>query len=456
MTDPSPPAAYRPHLSLPRKRWRVREGGGGRLPFFYGWLLVAIAFVTMAVGVNARTAFSLLFPAILAEFGWDRAVTAGAFSFGFLVSAIVTPFVGRLMDRRGPRIVVELGVLAMAAGLILASFVSKPWQLYLTLGALAGGGVNCLAYTGQSIYLTNWFVRRRGLALSIAFSGVGIGSITILPWLGWLIDAAGWRPACVQLGLLLLVLLGPLNLLLKHRPEDMGLRPDGTTTRRTPSHHGANIVDHAWAAVDWTLGRALHTRRFWWLAAGYFCGLYSWYAIQVHQTKYLIEVGFAPSQAAWALGLVSLVAVPGQIALGHLSDRIGREWVWMIGNLGFAICYAALIGLQGNPAPLLLYAMILAQGTLGYGLTSVMGPIPAEIFEGRHYGSIFGTVMLAAILGGAAGPWITGVLYDATGSYSIAFCIAAAGNLISSLAIWFAAPGKIRAVAGRSGKLVTC
>jgi MFS family permease len=428
--------------------------GGIRLPFFYGWLLVAVAFVTMAVGVNARTAFSLLFPAILTEFGWDRGVTAGAFSFGFLVSAVVTPFVGRLMDLRGPRIVVELGVFTMGVGLILASLVSEPWQLYLTLGALAGGGVNCLAYTGQSLYLPNWFVRRRGLALSVAFSGVGIGSITILPWLGWLIETAGWRLACVELGILLLVLLGPLNLLLKHRPEDMGLRPDGLISGGTSSDHAANVVDHAWAAVDWTLGRALRTRRFWWLAIGYFCGLFSWYAVQVHQTKYLIEVGFGPREAAWALGLVSLVAIPGQVALGHLSDRIGREWVWMIGNLGFVICYLALIGLWSTPTPILLYAMIVAQGTLGYSLTSVMGPIPAEIFEGRHYGSIFGTVMLAAILGGAAGPWVTGVVYDAAGTYSIAFCIAAACNMISILAIWLAAPRKVRAVAGRARKLI--
>ena len=163
----------------------------------------------------------------------------------------------------------------------------------------------------------------------------------------------------------------------------MGLRPDGLSSGQAPSAHAANIVDHAWAAIDWTLGRALRTRRFWWLAAGYFCGLFSWYAVQVHQTKYLIEIGFAPGEAAWALGLVSLVAVPGQIALGHLSDRIGREWVWMIGNLGFVICYVCLIALRSGPTPVLLYAMIVAQGALGYGLTSVMGPIPAEIFAGR-------------------------------------------------------------------------
>jgi len=426
---------------------------GIRLPFFYGWVLVAIAFVTMAVGVNARTAFSLLFPAILDEFGWDRGVTAGAFSFGFLVSALVTPFVGRLMDLRGPRPVIELGVVTMGVGLLLASLIHEPWQLYLTLGALAGGGVNCLAYTGQSLYLTNWFVRRRGLALSIAFSGVGIGSITILPWQGWMIGTAGWRSACVWLGILVLALLGPLNLLLKRRPEDLGLEPDGMLSSGSAStDRAANVVDHAWAAVDWTLGRALRTRRFWWIAAGYFCGLFSWYAVQVHQTKYLIEIGFAPSEAAWALGSVSLVAIPGQIAFGHLSDRIGREWVWMIGNVGFVICYVALLLLRDAPTEPLLFAMVLAQGTLGYSLTSVMGAIPAEIFEGRHFGSIFGSVMVAAILGGAAGPWVTGVLYDATGSYSVAFWIAAGCTAISILAIWLAAPGQVRAVAGRCGQ----
>ena len=119
--------------------------GGVRLPFFYGWVLVAVGFVTMAVGVNARTAFSLLFPAILDEFGWPRGMTAGAFSFGFLVSALMTPCVGRLMDLRGPRLVIELGVGLMGAGLLLAMLVHEPWQLYLTLGVLVGGGVNCLA-----------------------------------------------------------------------------------------------------------------------------------------------------------------------------------------------------------------------------------------------------------------------------------------------------------------------
>jgi MFS family permease len=411
---------------------------------------VAVVFVTMGVGVNARTAFSLFFPPILAEFGWDRGVTAGAFSFGFLVSAILSPTLGRLMDRRGPRLVMEMGAGFMAAGLMLATVVRQPWHLYLTLGVLVGGGSVCLGYTGQALFLPNWFVRRRGLAMSLAFSGVGVGSIILLPSLQVLIGRSGWRAACWALAIIVLALLVPLNLLLKRRPQDMGLEPDGdTSSRETTATQSANIVDPVWAAVDWTLGRAARTSRFWWLALGYFGGLFAWYSVQVHQTKYLIEIGWSPTYAAWALGFVSLVAIPGQIGLGHLSDRIGREWVWTVGNLGFAICYLALILMRDSPTPALLWIMVVSQGALGYALTSVVGAIPAEIFQGRHYGGIFGTLMLSAIFGGAVGPWVTGVIYDATGSYTPAFWIAIGLTAVSAVAIWRAAPRKVRAVAGR-------
>jgi MFS family permease len=420
-----------------------------RLPFFYGWALVGVAFVTMAVGVNARTAFSLLYPPILQDFGWDRGVTAGIFSFGFLLSALITPFVGRFIDRRGPRLVVEIGIAVMAAGLLLAPLAREPWQLYLTLGAMCGGGVNCFTYVVQSTYLPHWFVRRRGLAISIAFSGVGVGSVTILPWLQSLIQSSGWRVGCQMLGILVLALLGPLNLLLRRRPEDIGLHADGAPSVEAAQAHADNIVDPAWAAVDWTLGRALATRRFWWLAAGYFGSLFTWYAVQVHQTKYLTEIGFSVQNAAWALGLVSLVAVPGQIALGHLSDRIGREWVWGIANGGFVLCCLALIALPAHPTMALLWLMVITQGTLGYALTSVMGPIPAEIFAGRHAGGIFGMVMLSGIVGGAAGPWVAGLLHDLYGSYAPVFWICIALNIVSAVAIWRAAPGRVRAVAGR-------
>ena len=421
-----------------------------RLPIFYGWIIVAVVFVTMGVGVNARTAFSLLFPPILGEFGWERGVTAGAFSFGFLVSAALSPSLGRLMDRRGPRVVIELGVLLIGTGLLLATQVTQPWHLYATLGVMVGGGSVCLGYTGQSLFLPDWFVRRRGLAMSLAFSGVGVGSMIILPWVQLLIGRSGWRAACWALGLLVLLLLVPLNLLLRRRPQDLGLEPDGDrAVAGAAATRPSNVVDAAWTAVDWTLARATRTARFWWIASGYFLGLFAWYAVQVHQTKYLIEIGFAPHDAAWALGFVSLAGIPGQIALGWLSDRIGREWVWTVGSLGFAICYATLLLLAVSPTMPLLYLMVIAQGMLGYGLTSVVGAIPAEIFQGRHYGSIFGTLMLSSIAGGAVGPWLTGVLYDRTGSYTLPFWIAIGCCVASAVTIWLAAPRKVRAVAGR-------
>jgi MFS family permease len=425
-----------------------------RLPFYYGWLIVGIAFVTMAIGVSARTAFSLLMPPLIAEHGWDRGVVAGAFSFGFLVSAVLSPISGRLMDAKGPRLLVLTGVVLLVAGLFLAPSIERPWHLYATLGVLVGAGANLMTYTVHSQFLPNWFVRRRALAISLAFSGVGAGAIVLLPWLQSIIAADGWRASCWAMGLLVLLVVAPLNLLVRKRPEDIGLSPDGAPPAG-PAGAGrpaANIVDPAWAATEWTLARAARTGRFWWIVVAYFCITVAWYAVQVHQTKYLVEIGFTPLVAAWALGIVSAVGIPGQIALGALSDRIGREWIWTAGCLGFAICYAALIALEHAPSNALLYLMVFSQGFLGYAVTSVMGPIVAEIFEGPHYGSIFGTITVALIGGGAAGPWVAGLIYDATGGYRLAWVLVLVCSVASAAAIWLAAPRKVRIVPGRVGR----
>ncbi|MFL6694235.1 MAG: MFS transporter [Ramlibacter sp.] len=404
----------------------------------------------MAICVNARTAFSLLFPPILDEFGWERGVTAGAFSFGFIVSAVLSPLLGRLMDRRGPRFVMEIGVAATTAGLLLATFAGEPWHVYVTLGMLVGAGTTFTGYTGQALFLPHWFQRRRGLAMSVAFAGVGFGSIVMLPALQTFVERNGWRAGCTLLGVLALVVLVPLNLLLRRHPEDIGLAPDGDAdTPAAARVRRVNVVDPAWAAVDWTLARAMRTARFWWIAVAYFAALFSWYAVQVHQTKYLTETGFSAQQAAWALGAVSLAGVPGQIVLGWLSDRIGREIVWAIGSLGFCVTYVALLALPAHPGIALLYAMVIAQGALGYGLTSVIGAIPAEIFEGEHYGPIFGTLMVSALAGGATGPWFMGFVHDRTGTYTVAFWVAIGCSLVSAFAIWRAAPSGVRVVAGR-------
>lgn len=430
-----------------------RPGAAVRPRLFYGWVIVGVAFVTMAIGVNARTAFSLLFPPILDEFGWNRGLTAGAFSVGFMIATLFSPFMGTLMDRRGPRTIIVLGVILVGAGLGLAPWTTRPWHLYVTLGLLVAGGSMCLGYTGHALFLPNWFARRRGLAMGIAFSGVGVGSVLMFPWVQGLIASAGWRYACGAMAVLVLAALLPLNLIFpRARPEDLGLGPDGDPPARAVDRRperADNVVDPVWTAIDWTLGRAMRTARFWWVFVGYFTGLFAWYAVQVHQTRYLMDIGFAPAVAAWALGLVPLAGIAGQIGLGHLSDRIGRESVWTLGCLGFAACYALLLVMSAHPTPALLYAMVAAQGVLGYGLASIFSAIAAELFQGRHFGVVLGTLSLASGAGAGAGPWVAGALHDLTGSYAPAFWIALACSAVSALAMWLAAPRKVRLVAGQ-------
>jgi MFS family permease len=429
---------------------RKSEHWASRLPFYYGWVIVGVAFVTMAIGVTARTSFSLLLPPVIDEFGWDRGRVAGAFSFGFLVSAIASPIAGRVMDHRGPRVVIETGVCLMIVGLWFAQTIESLWQLYLTLGVMVGAGANLMSFTAQSLYLPNWFARRRGLAISIAFAGVGAGAILLLPWLQTIIARDGWRASCKTVALLALLIVGPLNFLVWHRPENIGLSPDGISNGPVEdAREKSNIVDAHWASIEWTLARAMRTGRFWLIMIAYFCALFAWYAVQVHQTKYLTEVGFSSLEAAWALGAVSAAAIPGQIGLGALSDRVGREWIWSAGCFGFTVCYASLILMEHRSSSVLLYVMIVSQGSIGYALTSVMGPIVAEIFEGPHYGAIFGAITVALIGGGAAGPWVAGVIHDADATYRPAFQLAILCCIASTIAIWLAAPRNVRLVPGR-------
>jgi MFS family permease len=393
----------------------------------------------------------------LAEFGWDRGQTAAAFSLGFVVATLYSPFLGMLMDRFGPRLVIPFSAILMSIGMALATQISQPWHLHLTLGVLVGGGTIALSYMGHSLFLPLWFVRRRGLALGIAFAGVGVGSIILFPWIQHLISNNGWRYACWAMSAILLITVLPLNFFLqRQRPEDVGLAPDGYSAADAPARARATadtVVDHQWAATEWTLAAAMRTSRFWWLACSSFTSLYAWYAIQVHQTKYLNDIGFPAGVAAYALGMVGLTGSVSQIILGHLSDRIGREWAWTISISGFTLCYLLLLLMQHHPTILLLYLMVASQGLLGYGMASVFGSVPLELFQGKQFATIAGVLSVGASLGGAVGPWVTGILYDRAGNYVLAFWICAGMSVISIICMWMAAPRKVRVVAGQVARL---
>ncbi len=427
-----------------------------RLPFFYGWVVVMVAFVTMGIGVNSRAAFSLLFPPILEEFQWSRSETSASFAIGFLASAFLSPLIGMSIDRFGPRVVFPFGSLVVAFGLILATYASAPIHMFLTMGVMVVGGSVIIAYVGHSAFLPHWFVRRRGLAIGIAFSGVGLFAMFLMPWLQLIINSDGWRAACWTMAIMIVVIVVPLNLIFQRRhPEDVGLLADGEKAEQTKlskQTNPDNVVDRDWAEIDWTLRRALKTTRFWWFAAAVFCALYVYYTVQVHQTKFLIEVGFSTKEAAFALGLVGLTGVAGMLGLGYLSDRIGREWAWSIAFFGFIVCYLSLVGLNYYPSPWLMYLMVVSQGLIGTGMSPLYAAIPAELFQGKHYGAIFGVISMFATAGGAFGPWFTGVLYDHFMSYEQAFWVAIVFSVLSLIFIWFAAPRKVRLVSGQIKK----
>ena len=422
-----------------------------RLPFYYGWIVVAVAFVTIGIGANSRTAFSLLFPPLLDETGWPRGLTAGIFSVGFLASIPLSAGIGWLIDRLGPGFVMPIGAWTVAVGLILATVAAAPWHLYLTLGGLVVGGSISLAFIGHGAFLPNWFSRRRGLAMGIAASGVGFGALPLFPWMQWILDNYGWRESCWLLALLLLAIVLPINLLLPRRhPSELGLRPEGEEAREggNPDDPTSSVTGHpSRTGVEWTLSGALRDARYWYVWSAIFCALFAWYCIQVHQTRFLIDVGFSPTTAAWALTLVGVTGIVGLIGIGHLSDRIGREWGWTAACGGYVICYALLLVLEHVPSAALMYVMVAAQGFLGYGIASLYGSVAADLFQGPRFGTIFGTLSLGAGLGAAAGPWVGGVVFDFGGSYAPAFVLGMFFAVVSTACIWLAAPRKVRPVA---------
>ena len=422
----------------------------GRLPFYYGWLVVAVAFVTIGIGANSRTAFSLLFPPILDETGWSRGITAGIFSFGFLASIPLAAAIGWLIDRLGPGFVMPIGAWTVAVGLILATFATQTWHLYLSMGGLAVGASISLAFIGHGTFIPNWFERRRGLAMGIAASGVGLGALALFPWMQWIVEHFGWREACWILALFLLAIVLPLNLLLPRRhPSELGLAVESAAA---PEGAGAFDAEDAQAtgrplaATQWTVSGALRTARYWYLWLGIFFALFAWYCIQVHQTKFLIDAGFSATTAAWALTLVAVSGIAGLIAIGHFSDRFGREWGWTASCAGYVVCYALLLVIEHVPNTVLMYLMVGAQGFLGYGIAALFGSVSADLFQGPRFGTIFGTLSLGAGLGAAAGPWAGGIVHDLAGTYAPVFMLAIVFSVASAACVWLAAPRNLRPV----------
>ena len=290
-------------------------------------------------------------------------------------------------------------------------------------------------------------------SVGVAFSGVGVGGVVLFLWIQSIITSVGWRVSCWAIAGLLVAIVVPLNLIFqRQRPEDLGLMPDGL--EGTAKSDGTaleidTIIDKEWVETEWTVRRALGTSRFWWLALTLGTGLFAWYTVQVHQSQYLGQLGFGKEQVALALGVVVMSGIVGQIFLGHLSDRIGRELVWTISLSGYVLCYLILLVMASQPSAFLMYAMAAAQGALGYGLASLYGSMPADLFQGPRFAAILGVASIAANLGAGVGPWVAGIIFDLSDSYDTAWWLAIVVSFTSIAAVWLAAPRKVRCVPGQ-------
>lgn len=295
---------------------------------YYGWIVVAVAFVTLALAFVVWNAFSVFLVAICADFGWSRGEVSLAFAAFTIVYGLAAPFTGAAVDRFGPRLVMPVGAFLLAGGLLGTSQISELWQLFLAYGLLTAVGVSSIGTSVNFSVLANWFSRRRGTAVGIASAGIGVGTAVLVPASQYIIQIAGWRAAYVFLAVLVLVIVPPLTLAFqRHRPEDLGLLPDGGPGERQNGKAlpQMRIVDKAWASRDWTVRAAVRTGRFWWLFVGLLFGTLCHQSLMVHQVAFLRDQGFNPMLAASAVGLVGLCGSVGKVGWGWVSDRIGRE-----------------------------------------------------------------------------------------------------------------------------------
>ncbi|MFQ5895191.1 MAG: MFS transporter [Nitrospinota bacterium] len=402
----------------------VLTRAGGRI--YYGWVVVGVAFLTMALGGTVNATFSVFYIAILEEFRWSRAETALAFSLSMATFALAAAPAGALIDRWGPRRVLPAGVGVLCMGLALSSLVHAPWHLYLLYGVVTALGITLVGFVPTHTVVSRWFIRRRAIALGLAQAGRGVGALLVVPFAQLLIGWVGWRHAYWVLALLIGGVLIPLNYLFQRGgPEEVGLRPDGLSEAAAPPA----------APVSWTLSRALRDASFWvLLPTGALHGV-TFGAVMVHQVAHMVDVGLPALLAASVFGLTALIRAGAGIGGGWVSDRVGRVPTYLAASaltLGgiFALAQAGPGGASWAYVFALLYG--LGSGARGTSLVA----LKADLFRGPHFGSILGMSQLGTGLGAAVGPWLAGYIFDRTGDYQLAFLLVAASILLSALGAW--------------------
>jgi len=433
--------------------WNAKNSLSKGQGIFYGWVVLGAAFITLILGFAIRNTFSVFYPAIVEEFGWGRGNTALMFSIAILVYGLVAPVAGGLVDRFKPRLVLPVGAGIMGGGIILCSLATSQWQFYLLYGVVAAIGFSLVGWTPVTAIISNWFVKKRGLVFGILGAGFG-GSLVAASIAQFLISSFGWQTAYVIIGVLPIAVIVPLcSFLIYRSPRDKGLLPDGET-QKSPGSQGLDEpetvagLEGKWAGTSWTLPRALKTHQFWllFLIAFFLLGLAEQIAI-AHQVYFFRDIGYEPMMAASIFSVFGVAFILGNLC-SFLSDRLGREKVFIPSCLLSAGAVSLLFLMSDTSQPWMPFLFAVCFG-LGLGAAApVFYATVADLFHGRHFGSIQGTVVLGFSLGGAIAPWLAGFLHDKTGSYFVSFIILLASLLVSVVLMWLIAPRKLRSVSG--------
>ncbi len=415
--------------------------------FYYGWVIVGLSMISMAFWFGIRTTFAVFFVALIDHFHWGRAEAAGAQSIAMMVYMIMAPIIGTLVDRIGPRKVIVPGIFMTGLGLLLCTQIRTLFQFYLFFGIIVGTGVTCLSIAPFTVILAHWFERKRGTANGLAGVGIGLGIFILVPLIQYLISSQGWQSAFLIFSLLILIIPLPLNaLFLKHRPQEIGLLPDGDPSNKVNHLKIQNneVFQPSLIQKEREIGEALKTARFWYVIFFPSCMTFGVYIIIVHHVRYLVDLGVDKIWAASLFAAIGALSAGFRFFWGWFSDRVGREITFTLGGISFSLGIFFLILFQYHPSSTLLYLFATFFGA-GWGVSAPMFmSITGDLYKGKHFGLIYGMVEGTIGLGSAFGAWIAGYIFDQTQNYFWAFILAILLNLISILFVWLAAPRKSR------------
>jgi MFS family permease len=412
-------------------------------------LVVTLAVTeTVSFGV-LYYAFTVFITPMQAELGWSRAALTGAFSLAQLVSGLAAIPVGRWLDRHGPRLLMTIGS-CVAMLLVLAwSKVENLWLFYLIWAAIGLAGAAVL-YEPAFVVVANWFVRKRSRALTVLTFLAGFASVIFIPLAGWLVESQGWRAALVTLAAILGAVTIPLHvLILRRRPADLGLQPDGVqssgfgvrssgaadhrseATTPNPEPRTPNATEERSVPVR----EALRGSVFRWMAAAFFLNALGQIALHVHLVPYLTERGYGAEFAATVAGLVGIMALPGRLILTPLGDRVPRAYLTAFIFLLQALALVVLLTVQST-AGVAVYVVLFGAG---FGaVTPMRAALVAEFYGPAHYGSISGVLAFCITVARALGPVSVGIAFDYFGSYDVPFWVLTGVSIASAVAILMA------------------